>query len=347
MKGVARTAALASLLVFAYGNPALAGTPVSGAITSNTSWTLAGSPYELVGDVTVQNGATLSIEAGVEVFGSGRLILLAATGANLVADGSPSSRIRFGASGSFGGLVFKSGGSFESPTGSVLDHVEIYNASVGLALDGATVPISNSVLSDNGTAISFNVISVSITNSTLTDNSSGIRGMARDQITLTQNTFWNNRTSVEILAARSCACNTARWEIHQSDFLRGPLSGQFDLTVGGNTAVTSDTYDATNNWWGTTDGSNIQARIYDGNDDGLEKIVAWSPPSSAANTPFVPPNPSPSPSPSPSPTLDPSPQPVPTMTPAPPQLTRAEARKCKSKATRAARRRCLRRERRD
>ncbi len=42
-------------------------TNVGGSITSDTTWTLLGSPYVVTSDITVQNGATLTIEAGVEV----------------------------------------------------------------------------------------------------------------------------------------------------------------------------------------------------------------------------------------------------------------------------------------
>ena len=40
-------------------------TDVGGPITSSTTWDLAGSPYVVTSDVTVQNGAVLTIEPGV------------------------------------------------------------------------------------------------------------------------------------------------------------------------------------------------------------------------------------------------------------------------------------------
>ncbi|MDP2762054.1 MAG: hypothetical protein Q8O64_16935 [Sideroxyarcus sp.] len=51
---------------------AQASTLVSGAVTTNSSWTLAQSPYQVTADVVIQNGALLTIEPGVTVgFDSG------------------------------------------------------------------------------------------------------------------------------------------------------------------------------------------------------------------------------------------------------------------------------------
>ena len=46
---------------------AQSGTNVSGTITSDTTWTLANSPYNFIGDVTVANDVTLTIDSGVQV----------------------------------------------------------------------------------------------------------------------------------------------------------------------------------------------------------------------------------------------------------------------------------------
>ena len=49
------------------GSPAAAATPVGGPILTNTTWNLAGSPYCVVSSVIVGGGATLTIDAGVQV----------------------------------------------------------------------------------------------------------------------------------------------------------------------------------------------------------------------------------------------------------------------------------------
>ena len=62
-------------------------------ISSDTSWTLANSPYDLTGNVLIQNGATLTIKPGVTVrFGDGNYIQVEG---RLVANGTKDNRITF------------------------------------------------------------------------------------------------------------------------------------------------------------------------------------------------------------------------------------------------------------
>ena len=55
-------------------------TDVSGVISVNTTWNLAGSPYVVTGDITVNNGVTLTIDANVVVkFNSSRKLIVLGT----------------------------------------------------------------------------------------------------------------------------------------------------------------------------------------------------------------------------------------------------------------------------
>lgn len=86
----------AFVLVFSYlctPQPALAETTVSGPIISDTSWTTAGNPYHVTGNVFVPTGVTLTIQPGVIVkFDKG--FKMQVEGA-LIARGTSNARITF------------------------------------------------------------------------------------------------------------------------------------------------------------------------------------------------------------------------------------------------------------
>ncbi len=55
-------------------------TDVTGTIAANTTWNLAGSPYIVTGDITVNNGVTLTVDPNVQVkFNSGRRMTVLGT----------------------------------------------------------------------------------------------------------------------------------------------------------------------------------------------------------------------------------------------------------------------------
>src|SRR3990172_12434736 len=55
------------VLVAGDGQRAAGATLVSGPISTDTTWTLAGSPYRLTGNVTISAGVTLTVDPGVTV----------------------------------------------------------------------------------------------------------------------------------------------------------------------------------------------------------------------------------------------------------------------------------------
>jgi hypothetical protein len=56
-----------TVLIILFTNAAIAQTNVSGFITANTTWTVAGSPYIIVGNTILSHGYTLTIDPGVVV----------------------------------------------------------------------------------------------------------------------------------------------------------------------------------------------------------------------------------------------------------------------------------------
>ncbi len=77
--------------------PAFAETEVSGTISTNTTWTKAGSPYIVTGNITVKGTlAILNIEPGVEVrFERGTGMTVEYPGGSVIAKGTQTSPIRF------------------------------------------------------------------------------------------------------------------------------------------------------------------------------------------------------------------------------------------------------------
>ena len=76
------------ILTYGYGQ-----TNVSGVISSNTTWTLANSPYVVTGNILVSEGVTLTIEPGVVVkFDSEKVMQIRG---ELIAQGTSDSKITF------------------------------------------------------------------------------------------------------------------------------------------------------------------------------------------------------------------------------------------------------------
>ena len=179
---------LVLFLVLGVGAEGHAQTPVSGAITADTHWTLAGSPYQVTDSVTVEQGATLTVDAGVRVeFNQHKALYI--NGA-LNAVGTSAQPIRFtgateGTSGFWCGIYVPSGGSAD------LEHCTIAYAGYSTWVDSAYRYVG---LYKSGSG------ALTLTNTTL-DHSSGaglqLEG-ATGAFTSDGNTFSNNAQGIRV-----------------------------------------------------------------------------------------------------------------------------------------------------
>ena len=168
------------------------GTNVSGIINSDTTWTLANSPYIVIGNVLVSQNVTLTIEPGVAVkFDSGKSLQINGT---LIARGTSTNKITFSsnqpspAPGDWGYLLFTdtsvdatfdANGNYTG--GSILEYCIVEYAG-GVADDNHAIKTDHAapflnylvVKNNKGDGIYNYNASLRITNSVITNNSKGI-----------------------------------------------------------------------------------------------------------------------------------------------------------------------------
>lgn len=159
--------------------PTSSSTSVSGRISTNTTWTLIGSPYIVVGDVVVETDVFLTIEPGVVVkFTSGTDLII--DGA-LVAQGNSLQRITFTSDsitpepGDWGTIRFRDTSIDEA---CVIDWAIIEYANRGVTLDYSSPKISNSVLRYNVDGIYSESGGIArILDSSIFNNTYGVSGL--------------------------------------------------------------------------------------------------------------------------------------------------------------------------
>jgi len=185
-------------------------TEVSGIISSNTTWTLENSPYIVTGNVLLNEGITLTIEAGVTVkFDADKVLQI---NGELVAQGTNGSEITFTsneaspAAGDWGKISFLDesvDASFSGTTytsGCILEYCTIeYGSGVLLNLgnpfinyctvrymDGVGIYMNSHDYDSNRNA------TIRITNNTIHNNTKGIRTYGYGTVTIDNNTVRNN-----------------------------------------------------------------------------------------------------------------------------------------------------------
>lgn len=161
-------------LIFAIGFyvfvvKAEAATNVSGNISVDTTWDVAGSPYVLTGNVTITDGATLTIDQGVTVQSSAAWWLYVSNGV-LDINGAAGSPVIFThqsatVPNSWKGIEVQSTGS------ATIDYSEFYYADVGIRANGGTLTINDSLFSTNRVGVAgYNQATITTARSTFIKN---------------------------------------------------------------------------------------------------------------------------------------------------------------------------------
>ena len=161
------------------------GTNVSGVINSDITWTLGKSPYIITGNVLVDSGVTLTIEAGVTVKFNDNLYLKVE--GTIKAVGTSSNKIVFESNNSsqnksdWSGIRIRPSSSTSIDTnqnyssGSQFKYVTIKHADIGLYVYDTGLHTSYTTFENNNKGFEIRKTDgVVIDNSTFTDNTIGI-----------------------------------------------------------------------------------------------------------------------------------------------------------------------------
>lgn len=192
-------------------------TVVSGLISENTTWTLAGSPYIIVGNVIVDWGVFLKIEPGIVVkFTSGTNLLI---DGGLIAQGNSTHKITFTsnvttpAPGDWAGILIRSSGycnmadsiieyattgihfeSYEEETARIFNYSRVTSNIVGLKVSGGWWNAYSTGLTIEGNldcGIYVNGFLV-INNSLISNNSIGVNVQGPAYLDLANSTISHN-----------------------------------------------------------------------------------------------------------------------------------------------------------
>ncbi len=305
--GMRTGAAAVACALALVGAPAAAETVVT-AVDRDTTWTAAGGPYVLEGEVDVAPAATLSIEPGTRVEGlPGSSLSVRGV---LLARGTRTQRITFTSQSGdrdWHGLRFVGTATMHTADSrSQVASAVLSNASTAVASTYDSPRLSDLVFRANAAAIRLVMpaADTTITGSRFLHNGRAISGRTTSVVTITGSDFWANRRTLIAGPKRAYDCGVAddgAWILSGNDLLRGPQqrwhSGDIAATTGSGNAGLK--IDARNNYWGTTSNDDVEGRIRERGElywgsagaGATRKEILVDPLSPTALTPWTPPGP--------------------------------------------------------
>ncbi|HEV8539643.1 MAG TPA: GNA1162 family protein [Nitrospiraceae bacterium] len=224
-------------------------TPVSGTIALNTTWFAGASPYVLEGDVTVAQGATLTIEPGTVVTSKGGGLHVRG---GLIAIGAADQLIlmtigKEKAGGHWAGVLFDHTGDQES----VLERVRVTDATAGVTCVASSPKIFASELTENGTGL-------------IVRHASSHPVVERNQIVLNRTDGVSVQDAAKPLLVANRIAQNKRHGIAASKVPGLLISGNELLDNEGLqvwNASGTETIDLSGNWWGSKDGAAVLAKV--------------------------------------------------------------------------------------
>ncbi|VAW49570.1 FIG00566442: hypothetical protein [hydrothermal vent metagenome] len=243
-----------------------------GIITSDTTWTLEASPVNIIENVYVNSGVTLTIEPGVEVRFNGNYYLRV-YGA-MLAEGTENARIKF--TSSKASPAANDWASIVLGNGSIIRYATIEYGNIGLSVSDSPL-IENSIIQNNNNGIDLGISSAEVNNNIILNNLNyGIRVTPANYgievtPTITNNKIIRNDRGIHIFNGNITPVNP----IINNNFIAENVSYNLYITNSGDTST--QIIDAENNWWGSALVSEIEASIYDNQDNLLFPIVDYEP----------------------------------------------------------------------